>query len=377
MNKEKIITEILRRLKRGDLTHDIKSYLKSIDLTDEQSSQYIKDVKDLKRDKKRIYLTARNKILFGLFSVISVSSFIGFFFILPKYGFTNTTILSIIGAIIFVLSTLFALFSFRSWNKDLIEKSLDVKAGNKEGSFSVIIAISLIPIVIVYFLFSWHFESSNKNFLKDTQVETIGTVISGSSYKSRRLDFSELKISFKTKEGKTIVATKELYNYEFKKYNKGQKVTLIYSSKNPQIIELMNNSSRIKDYKNSEERSITPLDLIKLIDIPNNNNNIKFTLNSISYGWDYDDAKLQWKNPQKMCYFSKDDHEIRFLTKELSIRTFPKFFKQLDFTETTKSENRNPLTQKERRFENEMYKATINHITIENNRFYLTVISKK
>lgn len=305
--------------------------------------------------------------------MLSILSFIVFFFILPRYNHTNTTILSIVGSIIFVYTTLLATFSNRSWRKDRIEESLKRSRGDNNNG--ILFVISIFPILIFYFIFSWHFGKVSKDILKNTQIETIATVVSGSSFTTNKLDFSEIKLTFTTKKGKEILATKKMYDYEFKKYYKGQKIKIIYASENPQIIELMNTSHRIKKYKNSEERSTNPGDLIKTFGL--SKEQIVDYLNKITYGWEYNTLNSQWRNAQNGLAFTKKGKEITYLTNKLSMRVFSKYFLKKGYKEETKGTRMSDMTQQERRFQNEKYIAIIKRIKFKDKVYYLTKIIEK
>lgn len=246
MNKQEVINEIVKRIKRNDLIYSIKNYLKSLKFTDENIEDYINEAKAQIKNRKRKTLPKKNKLIFGSLIFTAIVSFILFFFILPKQNYTTYTLICIAGAIIFVLSSLMAYFYRGSWKPEQIELQLDAK-GNSD--YSILLVLGIIPSVIFYFIFSWHFESVQKDILKATQVDAVGTIISGTSLTTRSLDLSEVMVTFTTKEGKKITTKKKLYDYEFKKYYKGQQVPLIYSSSNPKVIELLTSQHRIEEYK--------------------------------------------------------------------------------------------------------------------------------
>lgn len=248
MNHEQIINEIIKRIKRHDLNHSIKSFLKSKNIPEDKQDNYIQEAKAVIKEKKRETLPKKNKLIFGLFLFTAIASFILFFFILPKQNYTTYTLICILGAIAFVLSALMAYFYRGSWKAEQVEVQLNAKGDNSD--YSILFVLGIIPSVIFYFIFSWHFENVQEGILKATQIDAIGTIVSGTSLTTRRLDLSEVIVTFITKEGKKIKATKKLYDYEFNKYYKGQQVPIIYSSDNPEVIELMTFDYRIEEYKN-------------------------------------------------------------------------------------------------------------------------------
>jgi hypothetical protein len=174
-----------------------------------------------------------------------------------------------------------------------------------------------------------------------------------------------------------VRATEDISEYEFKNFYKGQKVKLIYSSSNPQNIDLLTNKSDIIKFTDSEERDFTASDLLKLKGNLNQQQ-ISSLLNKVSYGWVFNPNQNGWENKSKNMLFTKSDSEITFLMNILSMHKFPKQFIELGYKDITEGKITSAMFQKQRILENNNYLVKIERIKIIDNKpYFLTTIKNK
>lgn len=371
MKKEEFIAEIEKRLKRYDRLHDIRKYLTNKGLSEEDANLYLETARQRIYNQKVKQLPKKRILQFSISVAIVVLTLALFIFFLPGKGIRFSTIFSILGSISFVIASYFSFVYYKSWEEEKVKQSME-KKGNH---YDVMLAISAIPLIIMYFIFSWILSAGADKILKNTQEEAIGTIVTGSSYTSRGFDISDVTVEFKTKEGKKIRAREDVSEYEFKQFYKGQKVRIIYSTENPENIQLLVNRSDIKKFKDTEERDIEPKDLISLLNTPANN--ILESLNKISFGWEFDKKNNCWKNPIKTMIFYKHENEISLITNQMAMMTFPKYFKAMGFLETTEKPIKNPLIQKYRTFENDKYVVSIQKGNAKNSVYNITTLRKR
>ncbi|KGL59079.1 hypothetical protein [Polaribacter sp. Hel1_85] len=376
---EKIITNLIKRIERSDLQYQIKDYLKGENLSDKDAELYIEYAKQRIYEKRLTTLPKTKKIIFGICLFISLLTLCIYIFILPNKGFGNVTLLSILGSIIFSGALLYTWVYYNSWKENRIKKELETEKKHGKGISGIFILIP-IPAIIIYFIFSSVLENGENNFLKASQVEVEGTVISGSSnnysIRRRNVNVSTITVEFTTKEGKKVLATEDISQYEFKEFYKGQKIRLVYSASNPANIGLLTNKSNISKFKNSEERDFKATDLIELINTTDEEKTLEL-LNKISYGWKFNANKNLWENNLKNMLFTKNNNRITLLTDEIAMYRFPKQFLELNYNDITIGGIKNPMTQKERLLENEIYIAKIERIRNKQKIYVLTSLEKK
>lgn len=350
MNEEKIIAELIKMKNKSARHRELKSYLLAQGFLDEKAEEYIAKATEINNQKNSDELPMINKIKFGVSVGFLLLTLILFLFIFPYQTFVHVRIFSIFGSIIFIVALFYALAYYKSWEKEKIEQK---NKFSKHYNIDVPIALLLIPLLVIYFIFSWVLENGQETILKETQVEAIGTIISGSSLSSRSFDMTELNIEYRTKEGRKIKVTKEISKSEFRKYAKGQRVNLLYSTRDTQNIELLTSEENIKKYKNSEERNLTLNDIFNLLETPNNK--ILENLNKIKYGWVY--KQEVWVNDSYQSLIMKEGSSVSFITSQNLIYTFPNKIKGLGYKEISKPPTKSPLIELNRLFENDEYQV--------------------
>jgi hypothetical protein len=376
--EEKIIQEVIKKLKGPDRIYQITDSLKRKGLSDQDADLYLETAQKRINGKKVNSLPRTNKIIFCSLVIISLVTLILFLFVLPNKGFTQTTIISIFGSVIFVSSTIYARVYYNSWKDDEIRHQLDKSIKKDPFPFHILIPI---PAVIMFFIFSWIMESGADNVLKANQIETEGIIISTSSTDiyvkiGKSVNLSSVTVEFKTGKGEVIRAKEDISEYEFKNFVRGQKVRLIYSSSNPQNIALLNSKSAITKFTGSAERDFEATDLIDLINISDDEQTLSW-LNSITYGWQFDRKDRKWKNSLKNMVFTRSQNKILLVTGEIAMFQFPKQFLELDFKDITVGGIKNQMMQGQRSLENKEFSARIKRISVEQERFVVTTLERK
>lgn len=375
---ETIITELIKRIKRSDRIYHLESYLKSKGLTGDEIESYLEAANSRIYESKIKSLPKIKKLTFILLVALAITTLILFLFVLPEAGFRYTTIISIFGSIIFTTSAIYSWVYYKSWEIECVKQELELKKHNQNDPSMILILIP-IPAVIFSFIFSAVLENGADNFLKKTQIEAEGIIVAGSSntVEARRGDvnFSSVSVEFYTKDGERILATEDVTEYEFRDFYKGQKVNLIYSSEDPQNIALLTNKTDIKRFKDSEERDFEAADLITLI--LSKDDEVLGFLNTISFGWVYDENTQTYINDSKQMLFTKDANDIFLVTGEIAMYKFPKQFQELNFKDETEGGIRNPMFQKLRTLESDEYIVNIERNRIEQETFVMTTLTRK
>lgn len=348
MSEEKIISELIRMKNKSARHRELKSYLLANGFSDEKAEEQIAKANEINSQNNSDSLPMINKIKFGISAGFVLLILILYFFVFPYKTYVHVRIFSIFGTIFFGMAFYYALQYYRSWEKEKIEQKSKFP---NQFNVDVPIGLLLIPIVLIYFIFSWFLESGQETILKETQVETTGTIVAGSSLSSRSFDMTELNIEYITKDGKKIKASQEISKTEFNKYYLGQRVQLLYSTADTQNIVLLATEENIKKYKDSEERNLALNDFFSLLETPNNT--ILEKLNKIKYGWVYD--QNVWVNDSYESLIMKDEKSVSFVTSQNLVYTFPNKIKELGYNEISKKPIKNPLIDMNRTFENDKF----------------------
>lgn len=372
MNRENLIQEIIRRKLKKNYPYEIKAFLRDKGIEEEGITKLMEEAEGLFLEKKREQVSKKNKALFITYTAIAIISFIFFVLILPRFYIKNITIASIIGTIIFVFSSILAWVENKSWEAENVELEINSKKGK---DYSIVVVLGLIPSVIVFFFFSSILSSGNNNNLKEAMISTTGTVVSGSSYSSRKFDFSKITVEFYDQKGQKIRATEDLSKYEFKKFGKGQKVDLIYSANNPTNIDLLISKKDKQYFMDSEERDFVPADLIKLIEIPQEG--VEKVLNKIVSGWAYEESLNMWINQSNNIAFSKSEDEIALISAQATMLVFDKKLIRDGFEDITTRKQIIPIFMKDKKFENKDYLVTMNSENIDSAPVHTIILRKK
>ncbi|MFK8037884.1 MAG: hypothetical protein AB8B74_06310 [Crocinitomicaceae bacterium] len=378
--EEKIILETVKRLKRNDLSFRIKDYLKSKQLSETEIELYLNAAKQRVNEKKLITLPIIKKLMFGFCVSIAFITLVLYLFVLPSFGFRQTTIIAIIGAIVLSISIVFSIAYYKSWTEENLKLTLENK---KKGSFdfSVIFVLVPIPAVILTFIFSLILESGENNLLINTQVASEGTILSTYSRTISTLkgdiNYSSVTVEFFTETGERVEATEDISEYEYKKFYKGQKVNLIYSSEDNKNIDLLTHRSDIIKFTGSEEREFTATDLIEIIN-ESDTSRVLDLLNHVTYGWKFDSTQNEWENSSKNMLFTKNENRITLFMGLMSMYRFPEQFLELGFKDVKEGPIKHAMIQKQRVLENNEYIILVERTqVIDGAPYYLTTLEKK
>ncbi|QIL38785.1 hypothetical protein G7074_05510 [Pedobacter sp. HDW13] len=195
----------------------------------------------------------------------------------------HTTILTLVGGI---LSTILLTITFFNFYPPKAVKAED----KKQDNFGCIL---IVVIVIFFFGFSGFliFNTVNESSLEIEKngKYTVGEIVNGSSFKTRKADFTSVIIRYKTQDGKVYQTAQDISAEEFENYYRYQEVPIVYSSKYPTILQILRSDTDIAKYLKIKIRDISISDLEKLIELKNPSE-INQYLNSINQKWQYEGA---------------------------------------------------------------------------------------
>lgn len=192
----------------------------------------------------------------------------------------HTTILTLVGGILSTVLLAITFFHF------FPPKALKVE-DKKQDNFG---CVFIVVIVVFFFGFSGFliFNTVNESGLEIEKngKYTVGQIVNGSSFKTRKADFTNVIIKYKTQDGKVYQTTQDISADEFENYYRFQEVPIVYSSKYPTILQILRKDTDIAKYLKVKIRAINVSDLEKIIEL-NNPSAINQYLNSVNQKWQY------------------------------------------------------------------------------------------
>jgi hypothetical protein len=374
MENEKIIATIVDHLKADYCESEIKDILKDKNISENDFKNLYDKSKEIVNNDNIIKLAKNNKLKFFAYVSITFLTLLIFLFYLPKQIESPSTFYSIIGSVIICLFAFISIVYYKTWKLEFVKKQ---ETPNINYSFLVIM---ILPCAILYFIISSVFESVADNMLKENQIEVLGKVISGgeTEIQNRRgnIKISTIVVEFMTEEGKKVIASEEVDTYEFQGFYLNQEVNLIYSKTNPKNINFLLSDADISKFKNSQEKEITPNDLIKLISL--NSKDIKTELDKISYGWEFNNQEMLWVNKRKNLGISINSTTVNYIGQNLSTADY--FLKKNGFKRIDKKETSSlSRFDANKLYESNSYQASIKALLQGNGKepLAITTITKK
>jgi hypothetical protein len=223
------------------------------------------------------------KILFPVLFILSVWFFVGG--IAVDVYERNYILLTLIAGIL--TTGLLAMSLFILFPPAPARDGEKARVNDDFGCFLIILIVGWFFGFSIFLIYKSSGET--KDELKDHGVYTIGTVIDGSSFKTRRVDMTDVTIEFETKEGTTIVTKADVPSGSFDNYYKGQQVQIVYSALHPRIIGIIWSDSDVERYTGIKVRQIRLDDLYKILDLKKGKD-IEDYLNSICPKWEYQEG---------------------------------------------------------------------------------------
>jgi hypothetical protein len=193
----------------------------------------------------------------------------------------HTGLLGCIGAIIGIVLGLMAVFKlFPLKEKEGAQKY----EGDNSGYF---IFGGIIVFLVAYgMLFISDVLKRKKTEMETNSGFAMGTVVDGSSMKTRRADFSSLTLKYRAMDGNEYTADIDISASQFANYYMYQKIPLRYSKKYPQMVEQVRDQALLQKLRVEAMPAITVHELTKVFSI-NTPEAVATHLNGINKQWTY------------------------------------------------------------------------------------------
>lgn len=368
--KEHYVDLTLKHLKGKFDEVEAIIFLQGQGLTPEEYPEVIEAAKAQWHKEQLPFLSKKYTSWFVLWSILTaIVLYIDFFALPGAVVIGYKLVLCLLGTLALILCCNFLIIYYKTWDIAHLEKR-----GNVITGLYWFIPL-LLPGIVPFFLMMWRFDNAADQSLSEDMVKAKGVIVDGYSLKARRGDIaSEVTVQFQTKEGENIITTEDISSYTFKDFYKGQEVNLIYSKKNPRNIDLLTSETTIKNVTQSEEREITPEDLIKFISLQPED--IGASLDKISYGWEMNPEDSSWTNTRKNLSLKANSQNVVFIADFATAHHFPKELAKLGYKATTPVPAQ-PYSGKPQIFENDLYQITIQTRNVQNELFSVITLSKK
>ncbi|OQP66738.1 hypothetical protein [Niastella populi] len=261
-----------------------------------------------------------------------VATFLVFYVLIPIGTWSQAPIFfSIIGAASFLFFLVQLIGDFHTWDEFNTKDKSRHDWRHKVTPLMVLPALGMLILLIIRTV------NDESNELKKYGVTTKGIIRDGSGFKTRRGGSFDVTIEFKDENGRWLTVKESVSENEFRRYGKGQWVTIVYSKKHPNIVEILSSDSQVEEYTNVKSREFEIKDLKALLTMKRND--VDSFLNTISYPWTKHDSG--WINERKSQFIriSPQSGTVTLVGSFENWQRFPKLFKAENFQEMDSKSN--------------------------------------
>lgn len=194
----------------------------------------------IKGDLEKRPMLIRKAILWGVVFIASVWFF--FWGIPVNYMVSASTLLTIIGSLIITIS----------WMMLYFVCTFLIFPGKKDNSSAegyVVFALILGAFFGSAVLMIKQQVDRESQELVNYGVITEATVVDGSSFATRKIDLTKIKLVFTMEDGEEYTSYQRVSNKDFDRFYEGQKMTLVYSSRHPEMGQILYRLEDIERYK--------------------------------------------------------------------------------------------------------------------------------
>lgn len=145
--------------------------------------------------------------------------------------------------------------------KDLRAAACNTELSDEERQAAIAKAYNpsgcvFMPVIMVIFFTTAMLLIWRETYLEKKELEVYGkyaeaTVKGGSSISSRKFDFSNIVLGFKTIAGDSIFTKYSVSAQTFEHYYKNETLPIVYSSRYPTILKVLTTQEEIDKYTNT------------------------------------------------------------------------------------------------------------------------------
>lgn len=308
------------------------------------------------------------KIMWGLGAALT---FTFFYTLIPTRIYNSfPLIISIIGAAIFTLFLTQMIADFRSFDE------LNGPEEGEEKDWRLkFLPFMVLPGFVMIFVFAMHFDTREENELREFGVITQAKIVNGSSLRLGRGKSFDLVIQFFTPDGKERIVKESVGESEWQRVGKGEVIDIIYSSKNPQLMELLLDESSVNAYVKRENRRLKVEDLVAIEGLPNDS--IASFLNKISFKWTQsttEQGRLLWENNHKNEFIVQSPGMLQYLFSDFQY--FDEFEKASANAGFQKIVQTDTAAQNSKLFEGGQHRMALSSTTLGMQVFFVVSLVK-
>ena len=374
-----LIKSCLEIYRNKPYKYKVIDFLASKGVSEEESEKIFSEVHEAYIQEKVTSQVKKNLGIWIACLILLLLTFWFFYFYVPKTNWRNSPFwTSVLGSGLLMLLLYHVVGYFGTWTPGYVRERIEKKSGF--GLNYSFLFYMLLPAIVPYFLLNSKYKDEIENQLLQHSVEVEAKVVNGWSQtipgrRGRSMELFYVMVEFKDNHGKKQEATKEVYQSEFNKFYKGQNITIVYDSLNPEKFEFLNNSKTIKKFTNAEERNLSANDLFEILEIKDSDDILE-KLNSISVGW----KKQQdyFVNERRIERIDLMDDAIAYSTREIRFDNAIKQFENDGYEKQEAEKSQNPFA-KINLYENDTYFIEVQQKPVTDkedyNTYLFTVIS--
>lgn len=130
-----------------------------------------------------------------------------------------------------------------------------VKKSENDSNFGCIGGAAVIGVFFISsILYLYNEGEREEKELYKYGVFTEATIVDGSSYKTRKADFTSIKLEYTTEKGQKVRTDCSVGAGEFDNFYQYQTIPVVYSSRYPQILKIFRKQSDLDDFKSEKEK---------------------------------------------------------------------------------------------------------------------------
>ena len=269
-----------------------------------------------------------------IFSALFGLSFWFFYRGIPLDFFHEySTAVVLIGGI--TTTFLLALALFNLFPPKATQQTVD-KSQDNFGCFLIAFVVLFFFGFSIYLIYDEIDRTSDE--IEKNGVYTTGVIVDGSSYATRRADFSNVVIKFRTKDGKEQTTKQDISASEFARFSQYQEIPIVYSSRYPSILEILRSDASIAKYSKTKIRELTLKDFMTILDMEAPIE-INTFLNGINQKWQYDNggdnnSNIYENKFKNIALKVTNKKELIYILNEVNQQLFDTEIKELGFTKT-------------------------------------------
>lgn len=328
-NRDAFIDELAKKLKSFQYKYEIRDYLNHKGIDPALHNEIYQEALARSINKNKGLRTV-------IFSILAMAVVVVMYFFIPASVYNLAPmVFSGLGALLLTIFMIQAVGDYRQW-EDFANPPKDKvrPIGQRIAPFLI------IPGIISIFIFQSNFRSAETRELKKYGARVIAMVADGTATTIKRSTTYTLTLRFKIEaDGDTYSVKENVSESEYHSVGKGSKVEIIYSTRDPEILDILISDAAYEKYLGIKKTEIGLEHVFGFMELDKDALGRK--LNEMSYRWEYDQENMVWINEKEdqgvQVYKGR---RVMFISPSAGFLEYPEELKALGFEPQDNGEKR-------------------------------------